>query len=488
MVDLHRCLIAQNGGAGLRVDDAHAVPGSPIEIDILCSDVTGNAAGDYIGIDDPSGAAGNISVDPMFCAPEETDFSINACSPCAPAFSDCDLLIGAIGVNCTSEYTVTVQDPGIPDHVVSHNPTISWTYDCSTLLQEEYEIEVGDDADWTVAELWNPGSAAGTATEVVYDGDPLEDGATYWLRLRIHGATITTDWIETSFRMNSQPTTPLPLSPTAGEISSSVVQLWLQNSTDAEADTLTYEFQLFGDLEMTDLTHAAAEVTEQTDSTGYQYDAVGEENQALWWRGRAFDGFEPSLWTPLTLFYIDDQSQPPGTPLCIGPLITADSIVFDTLPVFKWRPASDPDPLDQVSYNMELARDPDFSDTDTIPGIADTVFQLTGRLLFGEHYWWRVSAIDQSGQTSTSETADFWMWTLGDVSHDHEVAIGDISLLIDHLFVYGTPIVPPRVGDINGNCRITIGDIGLLIDYLFISGTEPEVGCDPPIKVSNSPD
>ena len=58
-----------------------------------------------------------------------------------------------------------------------------------------------------------------------------------------------------------------------------------------------------------------------------------------------------------------------------------------------------------------------------------------------------------------------------------EPTIGDVSVLIDNLFINGTPVACVAEADINqsGGANptpddITIGDISVLIDHLFISG------------------
>lgn len=61
----------------------------------------------------------------------------------------------------------------------------------------------------------------------------------------------------------------------------------------------------------------------------------------------------------------------------------------------------------------------------------------------------------------------------GDCNDDTEVTIGDISVLIDHLFINGVPIEP--LERCNTNCsteipvELTIGDVSVLIDHLFIN-------------------
>jgi hypothetical protein len=62
----------------------------------------GNTGGDWgPGIGDQLGIWGNISEDPLFCGPDNGDFSIDASSQCGPDNSpeSCDL-IGARSVGC----------------------------------------------------------------------------------------------------------------------------------------------------------------------------------------------------------------------------------------------------------------------------------------------------------------------------------------------------------------------------------------------------
>jgi len=67
-------------------------------------------------------------------------------------------------------------------------------------------------------------------------------------------------------------------------------------------------------------------------------------------------------------------------------------------------------------------------------------------------------------------------WVCGDVTGDSNVTIGDLSLLIDHLFINNPAIDTPAAG--NTNCSqefpivLSIGDVSALIDHLFI-GEQP---------------
>ncbi len=68
---------------------------------ISCSDVYGNAGGNYGGsTPNQTGLNNNISTDPSFCNQDAFDFNLYDTSPCAPAASPCGQLIGAYPVTC----------------------------------------------------------------------------------------------------------------------------------------------------------------------------------------------------------------------------------------------------------------------------------------------------------------------------------------------------------------------------------------------------
>ena len=84
-----------------------------------CTDVFGNAGGDYIDcISGFFGVNGNISEDPQFCNAPAGDFTLAATSPCAPSNAPpgCEL-IGAFDVACgqlaIDEQAMSPQQPVI---------------------------------------------------------------------------------------------------------------------------------------------------------------------------------------------------------------------------------------------------------------------------------------------------------------------------------------------------------------------------------------
>jgi hypothetical protein len=90
---LQHCVIASSTGAA-------AVEGNGTAV-ATCCDVYGNAGGDWVGaLAGQEGINGNICADPLFCDPENDDFTLGEGSPCAPGQNpDCGL-VGAWPVTC----------------------------------------------------------------------------------------------------------------------------------------------------------------------------------------------------------------------------------------------------------------------------------------------------------------------------------------------------------------------------------------------------
>lgn len=68
---------------------------------LTCSDVFGNVGGDWVGcVAGQNGSNGNISADPLFCDPDDGDFSLRDDSPCLTENNPSCELIGAWPVGC----------------------------------------------------------------------------------------------------------------------------------------------------------------------------------------------------------------------------------------------------------------------------------------------------------------------------------------------------------------------------------------------------
>lgn len=80
-----------------------------------------------------------------------------------------------------------------------------------------------------------------------------------------------------------------------------------------------------------------------------------------------------------------------------------EEVVGTRSPVLDWQEAIDPSPGDTVTYHLELCPNSGFlSGVLSFPGLSSTVFHLPADYLEDDQdYYWRVSATDSQGQSST---------------------------------------------------------------------------------------
>ncbi len=465
-----------------------SIPGIPPDPNLtpnaVCCDIYGNTNGDWVGcLANQFGHNGNISSDPLFCDTVNNDFHLNIVSPCAPENNACSTLIGTLVVACGSEILALGLKNENMGHVLSATPAISWNFhDLGGLIQDSFLIAIGTDTNWAYSEMWNPGPVASSDTFVTYAGAPLQDGQTYYVRLRVHNGVVWSNLYDTSFHMNSVPSVPAP----SGPVNEAVVHtasstLYLHNSSDAENDTLTYDFyidhhSMFGPPSPI----KDSDIVQGNDSTGWTVTAPLNENWRYLWKARAFDQYEKSGWSGYGEFYVNAVEEAPWPFALVMPPDTAGSIVFDMLPRFYWGLAIDPDPFDTVRYTLYLAVDSNFQYVkviDSIPSFENQYITIDS-LFFGTRYWWKVKAADKTGLfTYSSDVKSFRTWKLGDANSDWNVNIIDVSFLINALYKEGPAPLPRYVGDVNGNCAVNILDVSYLINFLYKDGPAPKIGC-----------
>lgn len=90
-------------------------------------------------------------------------------------------------------------------------PSIFWSYfDTASTFQSGYEIEIGIDTNWTIAEMWSSGAVMSSDTNATYGGLPLSDYSTYYLRLRVNNGLAWGEWVGAFFYTHAQRTIRIP--------------------------------------------------------------------------------------------------------------------------------------------------------------------------------------------------------------------------------------------------------------------------------------
>lgn len=361
-------------------------------------------------------------------------------------------------------------------HVVTAHPVLLWNAQDVSNSQTSFEIAVGNDNDWSFAELWSPAPFASSDTSTAYNGVTLDDGATYYFRLRVSDGSEWSPWRYSQFRTNSAPSTPVAVTDSI-LLPSLTPTLYLLNATDPENDALTYEYEVYADDALTALVAIGSE-PEQFDSTGWEVSSMLDEDTPYWWRGRAFDGFTYSDWSSVGSFFTNAISSPPTVPTLLSPAGSGGTI-YNLTPLFTWTGATDPDPFDSVLYKLEVSINPNFTFLTIVDSVAETARHVVDSLEFNTHYWWRVTSYDSYSLTSVSEVGDFWTWTLADINNSHTLSVVDLNYLVAFFFLGGDAPNPLLVADVNGDCVVNVVDLNYLVAYFFLGGSPPQVGCAP---------
>ncbi len=80
-------------------------------------------------------------------------------------------------------------------------PELRWEYvDDQPTTQQMYQIQVGTDSYWDVAEVWDQGPISGSETDIFYSGPPLSSFVIYYFRIRLYNGSQWGDWYEISGR------------------------------------------------------------------------------------------------------------------------------------------------------------------------------------------------------------------------------------------------------------------------------------------------
>lgn len=404
----------------------------------------------------------------------------------APSSGELNNLKYGFSIRCVKEPVEIIGfsiDGNMLNHVLTNTPKFLWSITNQFEQQATFDIAVGTDNDWIYSEMWNPAPFNTSDTFVTYTGAPLVDGQTYYLRLRISDGVSWSNWYYTSFHMNTPPAAPVPYAPQWPDITvTTTPDLSVVNSTDAENDTLFYDFQVFRDSMLTDLAAEGVHVaeTKNPDSTTWTVSPPLIDNRFYYWHARAFDGYEYSRWSSFRFFIANNANEPPTAPWILDPPDSSGPILYNRKPRLRWWMSTDPDPYDQIHYRVQLATDSLFVFRWQQDSAWGNWTSPPDSLPFGGHYWWRLWAIDRTGaEVICLQTKDFWIWTLGDMDRSHNTDISDLTALVDFLYISFTPIEPLKVADLDGDCQVDIADLTALIDYLYISFTPLRGGCGP---------
>ena len=197
---------------------------------------------------------------------------------------------------------------------------------------------------------------AGSGT-TIWQAIGLLDNTQYYARAMASDGSAGSGWPESPVKFfvniaNDAPTTPTIANPSNGAgVKEFNPLLSVHNATDADHDTLTYEFEVCSDAAYASRVVWAGGILETAGTTSWTVTVTLTENQTYYWRARAVDGqLAASGWAE-GWFVVNKANDAPGAPTLFTPL--NGSSVDTATPTLTVLNAVDPD-RDRLTYEFEV--------------------------------------------------------------------------------------------------------------------------------------
>jgi immune inhibitor A len=374
-----------------------------------------------------------------------------------------------------------VVNPGSdPTHLVDTAIDLHWNFHSPTAQpQDSFQVQVGSDGDWSVAERWTYGPVASADTTVHYAGTQVLPGQTGFWRVRVFSEGAWSSWANSSWHMNAAPAAPALYAPVGNAVAlQNGPVLTTANAYDPEGDACTYAFEVYLDSALTTLLAATTGVPQGTPRTSWTVNVTLAEQGRAFWRARASDAWFDGPWSPVTPFHVDGVNERPSAPALDSPADSA--LVFTSALALGWSGATDPDLVDTLRYRVHVDTQSSFATALVYNTLTADTLNVPGVLEPSQRYWWRVVVVDKGGLADTSAVHTFRNLLSGDTNGDGLTTAADVVIMVNFVFKSGPPPDPVAVADVNANCAVTSSDIIYLVNYVFKSGPAPLVGCTGP--------
>ena len=197
------------------------------------------------------------------------------------------------------------------------------------------------------------------------------------------------------------PDAPTALAPVADEfVDSTTPELLFGNATSPVGDALTYTVEVYDDEALTTLAASTTGLVEDVDETARTVDAPLAEDGRYWWRAAASDAYVMGAFSAAEPFTVDSVGDAPSLPVALFPL-TGETMDFGD-EALEWTASTSPEGL-AISYNIEItnvATEAVIELSTAASGDTEDAVDVTGQLVPGETYTWRVEAVDPVERSS----------------------------------------------------------------------------------------
>jgi len=154
-------------------------------------------------------------------------------------------------------------------------------------------------------------------------------------------------------------------------------------------------------------------------------------------------------------------------------LISPEDGAFLLSPVtFDWQDATDPDPLDTVSYDLYVSRSIVFHPDSTTIYSNLLTSQYSTAVGIGTYYW-KVRAFDKYAEVWSNQTWTFLSFIRGNVNGDGVISLADVIYLANYVLKGGSTPIPLASGDVNCDGKYDLVDVIRLARYVLFGEPFP---------------
>jgi len=175
---------------------------------------------------------------------------------------------------------------------------------------------------------------------------------------------------------------------------------WENNGDPDEGDEVEFIFYI-------DFPGPGGEKFELGQETSYTIDFELADNSIYYWKIVARDllGLTTDNTDGFQKFIINDENEHPNVFMLVTP--TAQSVEITQNPKFYWEAATDPDPEEEINYELFVDPDSTFSSTEGISSDTNSISAISEGLIDNSFYFWYVKASDDEGLSVNSDTIKF---------------------------------------------------------------------------------
>jgi len=301
--------------------------------------------------------------------------------------------------------------------LTSLTPTFTWNSASDADLNDEliYHLKIGT-STWDMEEVYVGSDTSWNPTELLWDNtvyswEVLAEDLAGAITAAGIGDSIAFAHFHTNIE-NENPEPAVLLSPDSVVVLTNTPTFIWERSFDPDPfESIEYEVHWW---------YAGSEwdsvITEETSVT--ISNPLVEDNQQYFWQVISMDDQDGISQSEDYMFWVDFLPEPPGLFVLTGP--EDESAGNSTQPELTWQAAIDPDPFDNVYYQVTIATDSLMEDIvhEGIVILEDYV--LPTDLENDTRYYWQVLALDED---SFETVSDIWTFDVGYLAIDDDLSL-----------------------------------------------------------------